>query len=382
MRIGFIGCGFVADYYMTTLSNHPELELIGVYDRDPERLRIFSEYHNLATYNSLDEMLADEKLDIVVNLTNPREHFNVSKAALEAGKNVYSEKPLAMKYEHAKELVRLANEQGLRLAAAPCNYLSESAQTVYHALRENRVGKVRLVYAEMDGNLVPKMNHHEWKSVTGAPWPAKDEFEAGCTVEHAGYYLTWLTMLFGPAKKVTSFSSVLMPDKGIELDTITPDYSTGFIEFESGIVARLTNSIIADHNHTFTIFGDDGLILVDNGWHYDSQVYLQKRRMHTRLAEMKLLYKLLGHGRRKYSMKRYPNPNYKRNTRFNHIMDYMRGVAEMAAAIRENRPGYMTAEHALHITEITLTLQYPDIMGLPRQIESTFEPILPLDWAR
>jgi predicted dehydrogenase len=382
MRIGFVGCGFVADFYMTTLPNHPELELIGVYDRNPERLQIFSKYHSLPTYNSLDEMLADERLEIVLNLTNPREHFDVSKAALEAGKHVYSEKPLAMKYEDAKELVRLANEKGLRLASAPCNYLSESAQTVWHALREKRVGNVLLVYAEMDGNLVPRMSPEKWISVSGAPWNVKDEFEVGCTVEHAGYYLTWLTMFFGPAKTVTSFSSVRMPDKGLELDYITPDYSTGFIEFESGVVARLTNSIIADHDHTFKIIGDEAQIIVDNGWRYDSQVYIQKRRMHSRLAEIKPLYKLMGYGRRKYPMKRYSNPNYKRNTRFNHIMDYIRGVAEMAASIRESRPSYMSAEHALHITEITLTLQYPELMGSPRQIESTFPLLEPLGWAR
>lgn len=381
MRIGFVGCGYVADYYIIALKNHPELELIGAYDIRPDRMQAFSQFHDVPTYDSFENMLADESLDIVINLTNPRGHYKVSKTALEAGKNVYSEKPLAMDYDDAKELVALAKQQNVSLSSAPCNFLSESAQTVWHALRENKVGKVRLVYAELDGGLVPKMNHHEWLSISGIPWNAKDEFEVGCTVEHAGYYLGWLTMFFGPAKSVTSFSAILMPDKGMELNRATPDFSSGFIEFHSGVVARITNSIIADHNHEFTITGDDGLITVENGWHYHSPVYIQKRRMHTRLAKIPFLYKLMGYGPRKLPMKRYTNPNYKRTGYLkSDLMDYGRGIAEMAASIRENRPSRMSAEHALHLTEITLALQHPEKMESPRQLESTFEPIEPMDW--
>ncbi len=382
MRIAFVGCGFVADYYMTTLTNHPQLELVGVYDINPERQRAFSQYHHVATYNTFEELLADDNVDIVVNLTNPDSHYEVSKAALAANKHVYSEKPLAMDYENAKELVELAKQKGLHIAAAPCNFLSETAQTVWKALRENKIGTVRLAYAELDGGLIPRMAYDKWVSASGAPWNAKDEFESGCTVEHAGYYLTWLTMFFGPAKSVTSFATVLMPDKGIALDRDTPDYTSGCIEFHSGVVARMTNSIIADHDHNLTITGDGGLIKVEDGWYYHCQVYTQKRRMHTRLAELPLVYNLLGHGPRKYRMLTNTNPHYKRKGRFQRIMDYCRGIAEMALAIEKQQPGRVTADHALHITEITLALQYPETMGCPRQIESTFDPIEPMDWAK
>lgn len=382
MRIGIVGCGYVADYYITTLTNHPRLQLLGVYDINPARQEAFATFHNAPTYKSYAEMLADSKLDIVVNLTNPDSHYAVSRQALEAGKHVYSEKPLAMDYDQAKELVALAAQKGLHLASAPCNFLSETAQTVWKALRENSIGQVRLAYAELDGGLIPHMPYEEWASRSGAPWNARDEFESGCTVEHAGYYLTWLTMFFGPAKSVTSFATVLMPDKGLELDQHAPDFTSGCIEFHSGVVARMTNSIIADHNHTLTITGDKGIITVEDGWYYHCQVYTKKRRMHTRLAEMPLLYNLLGYGPRKYPLLRNTNPHYKRKGRYQRIMDYARGIAEMALAIETQKPGRLTANHALHITEITLALQYPEKMGCPRQIESTFDPIEPMDWAR
>ena len=144
---------------------------------------------------------------MVLNLTNPRSHHEVSKAALLAGKHVYSEKPLAMTMVEATELVELAEQHGLRLASAPCSVLGETAQAVLKALREKAVGTVRDVYAEMDDGMVHRMNYRSWKSVSGVSWPYKDEFEIGCTLEHAGYYLTWLVAMFGAAESVTSFAS-------------------------------------------------------------------------------------------------------------------------------------------------------------------------------
>lgn len=197
MKIAIIGCGFVADYYLNTLPLHPELELTGVADLDEVRLKQFADHHQVRTYPSTEALLADESVQIVLNLTNPRNHYEISKACLEAGKHVYSEKPLAMAIPEAKELVALAAERGLHISSAPCSLLGETAQTVWKALRNNVVGKVRLVYAEMDDGLVHKMPYQQWISESGKPWPYKDEFEVGCTLEHAGYYVNWLTAFLG-----------------------------------------------------------------------------------------------------------------------------------------------------------------------------------------
>ena len=109
--IAFVGTGFVADYYMTTLANHPELKLIGVYDRASAELERFCAFYSASGYPSLDAMLDDGRVDIVINLTNPESHYEISRRALDKGKHVYSEKPLAMHLEEAEALVRFVRRR-------------------------------------------------------------------------------------------------------------------------------------------------------------------------------------------------------------------------------------------------------------------------------
>ena len=147
MKIAIIGTGFVADYYMTTLANHPQLVLAGAYDCDAMRLRQFAAYYKVATYPDFGAILADREVGIVVNLTTPESHYSLSKQALEAGKHVYCEKPLAMRYEEAAELVAIAERLGLTLASAPANALSAAHDLVSKSMTS--IGKPRLVYAQM-----------------------------------------------------------------------------------------------------------------------------------------------------------------------------------------------------------------------------------------
>lgn len=382
MQIAIIGCGYVADLYMNTLPYHPNLQIIGVYDHQMERAQQFSDHYGLSLYQSQAALLADPKVEIVVNLTNPKSHFAVSKACLEAGKHVYSEKPLAMDFAEAQQLVDLAKERGLYISAAPCSLLSETAQTLWKAIREEVIGKPRLVYAELDDGLIHRMNHREWLSTTGSPWPHVDEFETGCTVEHAGYYLSWLTAFFGPAERVTAFSTVIFPDKQADTDTVieTPDLSIGCIEFKSGVVARITCSIAADHNHDLTIIGELGSLSINECWDYHAPVFKKKTKLNKRVETIPVISKLLGYGKQKLPLVQNSNPKHGQKKPLE-TMDFFRGVDELAEAITAGRPCRLSAEHALHITEITLTLQHPQAMGSPRNLQSTFEPIAPMPWA-
>src|SRR5262249_6415799 len=115
MKIAIIGCGFVADFYLKTLPNHPQLEVKGVMDRDSERASRFGAFYGVPVYPTLDALLADRDVSIVLNLTNPRSHFAVTEACLLAGKHVYSEKPIATDFTDAEKLVRLAEERNLAL---------------------------------------------------------------------------------------------------------------------------------------------------------------------------------------------------------------------------------------------------------------------------
>ena len=135
---------------------------------------------------------------------------------------------------------------------------------------------MRLVYANFDdGMIAPKLSPWLWTNDSGVPWPAKDEFEVGCTYEHAGYVLTWLAAFFGPAIKVTSFASCLIKNKGIAVDAMAPDFMVGCIEYPGGVVARVTCGLVAPKDKSLTIIGDDGILSVANVRNDVCPVYLR-----------------------------------------------------------------------------------------------------------
>jgi predicted dehydrogenase len=374
MRFAIVGCGFVADLYLKTLSLQPELELTGVCDRDQDRARRFGAYHHTRVYASLEELLGDSQVQIVVNLTNPRSHYQVSKACLEAGKHVYSEKPLALELDEAKHLVSMAEQRGLEISSAPCSLLSETAQTLWKALRNSAVGKIRAVYAEMDDGLVHLMPYRKWLSDSGSPWPFQDEFETGCTLEHAGYCLSWLAGFFGPATDVMAFASVQIPDKASDIppQQLAPDFSVACIRFASGVVARLTCSLIASHDHHLRIFGDNGILWTDDTWLYRSPVYVRKfitirRRM--MLNPLKRRVPLLG--------THLPRPKYRGASN----MNFCRGIAEMAEAVQQKRPSRLSGRFSLHVNELALAIHNAQ-GGKSYVMTTTFEPIQPMLWAQ
>lgn len=372
--VAFTGCGYVADFYARTLRGHPELDLVGVFDRDAERTRRFSAHFGVPAYDSLGQMLTDDRVAIVVNLTNPESHEDVSRAALEAGRHVYTEKPLAMEVGRARELVDLARRRGRLLASAPCSVLGETAQTLWKALREGRVGKVRLVYAELDDGMVHRMPYQRWVSESGAPWPSRNEFQVGCTLEHAGYYVTWLTAFFGPAESVTAFASCQVPEKveGVPGERMAPDFSVAAIRFASGTVARLTCSILAPHDHSLRIVGDEGVLTTGDCWYYGSPVHIQRF--------MTIRRRTLPHPlRKRVPLVRRP-PRFQ--ARSSAQMDFARGIAEMADALAEQRPCRLSPEYSLHNTEIVLAIHDAARLGTPYRVSSTFSPMEPMPWAR
>lgn len=382
--IAIVGCGFVADFYVQTLPLHPELQLVGVMDRDDVRAKRFASLHEVEAYPSLEALLEDPRIEVVVNLTNPGSHFAVTKAALEGGKHVYSEKPLALLLGEAEELVELAEERGLVLASAPCSILGESAQALWKALRRDEIGQVRIVYAELDDGPIHQMHPEEWASPSGTSWPWQDEFTVGCTMEHAGYHLSWLVAFFGPARSVTAFSSCLIPEKHPELppEASAPDFSVGCIRFHSGVVARLTCSIVAPHDHSLRIIGDKGVLSVDECWHSGAPVRLRRFTplgfraetypWLTRHGWTRALYELDG---KTHVLS--PKPGWRRRLR-RHDMDYALGVAEVSAAVREGRPSRLPARFALHVNEIALAIQNARETGSSISIGSTFPPMEPL----
>ncbi|MGB1027877.1 MAG: Gfo/Idh/MocA family protein, partial [Rhodospirillaceae bacterium] len=275
-RIGVVGCGYVADLYAQTLSAHPELVVQGLYDLNPERLAAHASCHNRLRYDSLDYMLADPAVELVVNLTNPEAHHAVSHAALLAGKHVYSEKPLGVDLSEAKALMALAEEKGLLLGSAPCNHLAEATEALAELIRNQALGSVCSVHAQMDDGMLPGLDFEHWRSISGAPWPYEDEFRMGVTLEHAGYSLVPLVYLFGPVRKVIAYAANRVPDKGARLGVdpavTRDDMSWAILEFDRGVVARLTTSVLAPIDRSIRIIGTEAVATLADVWDYRTQV--------------------------------------------------------------------------------------------------------------
>jgi predicted dehydrogenase len=371
-RIGIVGTGFVADLYMRSLRTFPQLRVVRAYDIDQSRLAAFCSHWKIPAAQSIDELLEGgvESVSLILNLTNPAAHFEVSRACLEAGKHVYSEKPLATDMEDARRLCALAEEKSLMLASAPCSLLAETAQTLWLALRQNVLGKARLVYAQLDDDFIPQAPFRKWRSESGAPWPYRDEFLVGCTLEHAGYYLTWLMAMFGTVEKVIAASATLIEDKLTDRAQTAPDFSCATLFFKSGVVARLTCSIVAPHDHTLRIIGDAGVLEVDRSW--DNKAAVRFRRRH--IIRRKLLNSPIA---RRIRIK---GPTHPKVGRWGAAaMNFALGPAEMFAALRESRQCRLSTGFALHLNEVTLAIQNAN--GL-QHMQTVCPPIEPMPWAK
>jgi predicted dehydrogenase len=371
-NIGIVGTGFVADLYMRSLKTFPKLKVVGAYDIDQARLVSFCKYWNIFATRSLEELLTggSRKPDLILNLTNPNAHFEVSRACLAAGKHVYSEKPLATSMEGARALCSLAESKDLTLASAPCSILGEAAQTLWLALRRDEIGTARLVYAELDDDFVSQAPYKKWMSESGAPWPYRDEFQVGCTLEHAGYYLTWLMAMFGTVERVVAGSASCLENNTSKHAWSAPDFSCATLFFKSGVVARLTCSILAPHDHRIRIIGDAGVLEVDQAWDNEAPVRIRRRYVIRRKMINSPITK-------RVRIKRTTHPKVKRWGAA--AMNFALGPAELLDSLKESRPCRMSAGFALHLNEVTLAIQNAN--GL-RIMQTVCPPIEPMPWAR
>lgn len=360
-QVAFVGCGFVADFYFETIQLYPSLKIKGVFDKNESRKSRFSNFYKLYPYRSLEEIANDEEIKIVINLTDPANHYQITKFFLERGKHVYSEKPLADEFQKCKELIQLAKSNDLHLAGAPCTIFSNTVQTIKKALDENLIGKPRLVYANIDEGPIDLMECEKWISRSGTTWPVQQELEVGCTIEHAGYYVSWLLYLFGKPKRVIGFSKCLKPQKKT-YKISTPDFSVGIIYFESGVVAKLTNSIYAPHNHQFQIIGDYGTLSTDNCFHAHAPVLYQnfnflnlKTQGHPlkKIPGVQSTLNQIGAGEKKLKMV-FPSPlKFKLKK---HFIDFGAGVYELSKAILNGKRAKNSEEFLEILSEVIFSI--------------------------
>lgn len=242
LRVAVVGCGQIAQQYAKSLLTRPEkVRLVGAYDVIAERTQEFADEHGGRAYGSYDALLGDDEIQLVLNLTIQQEHATVTQQALDAGRHVHSEKPLACSREEGQRLLRLADEKGLRLSCAPFTFLGEAQQTFIKSAQEGSIGKVLVAYSEMNWGAIERRNPR--------PVPFYQQ-GAGPLLDVGVYALTVLTAALGPVKRVMGFAHIVQPDRvvgsgpdqGQRFRVETPDQVVGGLEFECGTVGRITAS--------------------------------------------------------------------------------------------------------------------------------------------
>ncbi len=404
MKLAIVGCGYVFDIYMRTKWAYPELEIGGVFDIDAARLRTVCQHYGLHAYADYESLLADPAVEIVVNLTSIRSHYDTVRRALEAGKHVYAEKPLTTALEQTRTLFGLARSRGVVLTGAPCNLYCDAISSMWKAVLDGAIGKPVLIYAELDDNPAHLMNLEKVQSPTGARFPYEEELQEGCTVEHVAYHLVWLCAMFGPVTSLTAFSKFLVADKTATplVPPDTPDVSFACLNFANGVAARVTCSWVAPRDHQMWIIGDRGVLSADNVFHDQTPVRLERfskvsltaRKAYTARTQPQI-GRLFGIGGQRLALLRRwkshaieAERGVGRSVKHKFVswlrrreiyaQDKMLGIAEMVRAIGENRAQPMPPDFLIHLNELTLLIQRAGPGGVATQPVTTFQSIAPL----
>ena len=278
--IGFVGVGCISGIYLKNIKEtFKEIEIIGVCDLVREKAEKGLEEWGVDAkiYNDMYELFADPAVDIVLNITRPYEHYEVTKAALLAGKHVYSEKPLGATYEEGKELVALAEEKGLMLGGAPDTFLGAGIQTCRKLIDDGYIGTPIGAQAFMVGH-----GHESWH-----PDPAfYYQFGGGPMMDMGPYYITALINLMGGVKSVMGSTKKSFPTRTITsqphfgevVDVEVNTYVTGILNFDSGAIGTIFTTFDVHNSSTsnLEIYGTEGTLYIPDPNMFDGPVRLYR----------------------------------------------------------------------------------------------------------
>ena len=239
-KIGVIGCGNISPAYLEISQRMQGIEIVACADRIHERAEEKAEKFGVRAV-SVAELLADDEISTVLNLTDPIEHAGIMLAGIDAGKNVYGEKPLSVSREDGAEILRRATEMGVRVGCAPDTFLGAGYQTVRQIIDEGGIGKPVSFTAFM---LSPGIE--DWHP---NPFFFYDK-GAGPMFDMGPYYLTALVHLFGPVRRVCGTTSKgrderlisSQPHSGESVPVRVPTHIQCLLEMESGVVGTLVTS--------------------------------------------------------------------------------------------------------------------------------------------
>jgi predicted dehydrogenase len=270
--VGVIGAGVISAQYLANLTSFPDLEVRFVADIDLDRAKARAEEFGVPASGTTEELLADDGISIVVNLTLPSVHAEVDLQILAAGKHVWSEKPIATNAEDARRVLEAAEAAGLRVAVAPDTVLGAGLQTAFRAIADGRIGAPQTA-TTMVLNPGPERWH-----------PAPEFlFQAGGgpLLDMGPYYLSTLVTLFGSVVRVSAVGSIARPERVIEsgpragtsFEVTVPTHSALLLEFEGGGSAQATFSFQSaiPRPGFFEITGTTGAIVLPDPNMFDGE---------------------------------------------------------------------------------------------------------------
>jgi predicted dehydrogenase len=347
LGVGIVGCGNISRHYADSVSRYAETQLIGVHDQDPAAAGVLAGAAGCEVFATLDELLADPRVDVVANLTNPPAHYAVSRQALSARRHVYSEKPLALGYEDAASLVRLAEETGARLGCSPSVWLAPAPQAAWREVASGRLGTVRVVHAEMDQARIERWH------------PAPAGFFAIGPVADAGIYpLALLTAIFGPVRSVTAHGTIVMPERttvgGTPFRVPSPDYVVVLFEIDGGPLVRLTCNFYVAGRQSVEIHGDLASVRLDSSVRPWAAVHVASYGGEYEPVDL-------------------PDGSTDET-------DFAIGLRDMVQAIAEGRPHRATGEHAAHLVEVLNAVTTSIETQRTINVTSSFDPPSPAGW--
>jgi len=326
VKVGIIGCGVISGIYLKNLPAFELVDVVACADLVLERAQARAQEYGIAKACLPDELLADAAVDLVVNLTIPKAHASVALAAVDAGKSVYNEKPLAVQREEGEELLRRAKGKGVLVGGAPDTFLGGGIQTCRKLIDDGAIGEPVAATAFMAGH-----GHEHWH-----PDPAFYYQPGGGPMFDMGpYYLTALISLIGPVRRVAGSARVTFPERTITSkpkagETIrveTPTHVAGTLDFASGAVGTVITSfdVWAHSLPRVEIYGSEGTLSVPDPNTFGGPVRLRQGRE----AEWRDIE--LTHG-------------WTQNSRG-------LGVADMAHALRSGRPHRASGDLTFHVLD-------------------------------
>jgi predicted dehydrogenase len=347
IRVAVIGCGSVSGVYLPHLTKSPFVEVVSCCDIIPERAKKRAEEFGIKNhYPHIDQMLAGVPFDMMVTLTDMQEHGRLNKIALNAGKHVWSEKPMANTYREGKELLDFATSKKLRIWGAPAVVNSPQFAFMSKAIQDGKLGKVAAAHAHY-GHLGP-----DWSSFFY-------EKGGGSLPDLGVYNIASLTGLLGPAKAIMAMTSIVTPTRKI--------VGKGEVKVEAEDNAML----IMDH-------GNGTLSHVQCGFNYFDPYGHEgegQEKPTISIWGTKGNMALIGYDWAPFGVDFATLDNEKgsREAKVTEPYVWQMGASVVAESLITKKEPYINAEHALHVLEIMEATRESGQKGVKVELKSTFK---------